>query len=311
MRNQYILPILVSAAALAAAVRPAAAAVDVVTTTPELAAIAKEVGGPFVSVTSIAKPDQNYHQIEARPADVVKVARAEVFVRIGMDMDQWADALMQSARNPKVQPGGAGYVDAAKMIRKKEIPTDRITGASGDIHVHGNPHYWLDPANGKVIAYEIDLALRTIDPKNAGTYDARYKDFSTRIDQRLAGWQRELAPYRGKSIVAYHAEWVYFLDRFSLDAFGYLEPKPGIPPSGSHVNNLINGMKAAGVRAIVIPSIYSTRFADLAAKGSGGTVAVVPYSVGSQGTKDYIGYIDAIVDGFRSALSQGKARNAG
>ena len=281
---------------------PARAAIDVVATTPELAAIVKEVGGNLVNVTSLAKPNQDYHKVEAKPTDVVKVKNAAVFVRIGLDMDMWADAVMNAARNGKVQPGGAGYVDAGRLIKKKEVPSTNITGASGDIHVYGNPHYWLDPANAKVIAYQIDLALRGVDPKNAATYDANYSKFAAEIDRRIKGWQAELAPFAGKAVVAYHDEWVYFLSRFNLKAFGYLEPKPGISPSGSHVNNLIAAMKKENVRAVIIPSIYPTRFGDLVAKETGGTVAVVPYSVGSEGTTDYFTYMDAIVAGFVKAL---------
>jgi ABC-type Zn uptake system ZnuABC Zn-binding protein ZnuA len=168
--------------------------------------------------------------------------------------------------------------------------------------VLGNPHYWLDPANAKVIAYQIDLALRRVDPANAAAYDANYARFSADVDRRLAQWVRELAPYKGKAVVAYHEEWVYFLDRFGLKGFGYLEPKPGIPPSPAHVSALINRMKSAGVKAVIVPSIYPTRFADLVARETGGTVSVVPYSVGARGTRDYFDYIDAIVDGFRKAL---------
>jgi hypothetical protein len=278
------------------------ATVQVVTTTPELAAIAREVGGNLVQVTSLAKPDQDYHKVEAKPTDVVKVKNADLFVRIGLDMDQWADAVNNAARNPKAQPGGVGYVDAGRLIRKKEVPSTNISGASGDIHVFGNPHYWLDPGNAKVIAYQIDLGLRGIDPKNAATYDANYARFSAQIDQRLKSWKQELAPFQGKAVVAYHDEWVYFLSQFGLKAFGYLEPKPGIPPSGSHINNLIASMKSAGVKGIVVPSIYPTRFADLVAKEMGGSVAVVPYSIGSLGTTDYFNYMDAIVNGFKKAM---------
>lgn len=285
-----------------ASAAPARAAIDVVATTPELAAIVKEVGGNLVNVTSLAKPNQDYHKVEAKPTDVVKVKNAAVFIRIGLDMDMWADAVMNAARNGKVQPGGAGYVDAGRLIKKKEVPSTNISGASGDIHVYGNPHYWLDPANAKVIAYQIDLALRGVDTKNAATYDANYTRFIAEIDKRMKGWQSELAPYQGKAVVAYHDEWIYFLSRFNLKAFGYLEPKPGISPSGSHVSNLIAAMKRDNVRAVIIPSIYPTRFGDLVAKETGGIVAVVPYSVGSEGTTDYFSYMDAIVAGFKKAL---------
>jgi ABC-type Zn uptake system ZnuABC Zn-binding protein ZnuA len=279
------------------------ATVEVVATTPELAAISHDIGGALVRVSSLAKPNQDYHKIEAKPTDVVKVKNADIFVRVGLDLDPWADSVMNAARNPKVSPGGAGYVDAGRLIKKKEVPSASISGASGDIHVFGNPHYWLGPANAKVIAYEIDLALRAVDPKNASAYDANYAHFSAQIDQHLVVWKQALAPFTGQAVVAYHDEWIYFLDQFGLRAFGYLEPKPGIPPSAGHVNALIAAMKHDHVHAIVIPSIYPTRFAELIARETGGTVSVVPYSVGALGTSTYIDYVDAIVAGFRKALS--------
>lgn len=279
------------------------AAVDVVTTLPELAAIAKEVGGARTSVQALAKPDQDYHRIEARPSDVRRVASADLFVRAGMDLDMWADALTSSARNARVAPGGKGYVDASRMIRKLEIPKGQVSGASGDIHVEGNPHYWYDPGNAKVIAYQVLLGLRAVDPKGAAAYDANYKRFTAEIDRRLAGWTRELAPYKGRPVVAYHDEWVYFYRRFGLKPFGYLEPKPGIPPSASHVNSLIRRMEASRVKAVVVSSIYPMRFPQLLQREAGAEVVRVPYSVGSMGTKDYFSYIDAIVKGYRKALS--------
>lgn len=286
----------------ASVARPAAAAVDVVTTTPELAAIAREVGGNSVHVVALARPDQNYHRIEARPSDVTRVARADLFVRVGMGLDLWADALVGAARNPRIQPGGVGYVDASRLIRKRDVPSERISGASGDVHPGGNPHYYLDPGNGKVIAYEILLGLRAVDSKNGSAYNANYNRFIAEINRRMAGWRRALAPFRGKGIVGYHEEWVYFLDRFDLRAFGYLEPKPGIPPSGGHVSNLIRRMRSAGVKAVIVSSVYPLRYPNLVAKETGGEVAVVPYSVGSRGTRTYFDYIDAIVGGFRRAL---------
>jgi len=281
----------------------ARAAVDVVATLPELASIVKEVGGGRVSVQSLARPDQDYHRIEARPSDVRRVASADLFVRAGMDLDMCADALTNAARNARVAPGGKGYVDASRMIRKLEVPRGQISGASGDIHVQGNPHYWYDPGNAKVIAYQVLLGLRAVDPKGASAYDANYKRFTAEIDRRLAGWEKELAPYKGRQVVAFHDEWVYFHKRFGLKPFGYLEPRPGIPPSASHVNNLIRRMKANRVKAVVVSSIYPMRFPQLLQREAEAEVVRVPYSVGSMGTKDYFTYIDAIVKGFKTALS--------
>ena len=292
--------LLLIAAALLAAL-PALADVTVVTTTPELAAIAREVGGSFASVSALARPDSNYHQVDAKPSDVVRVARADVFVRTGMDLDMWADALLASARNGKVAPGKPGYVDASARIRKLQVPSASISGASGDVHPDGNPHYWFDPKNGVVIAYEILLALRSVDPTHAAAYDANYKRFSDEISQRLVGWQQQLAPYKGKGFVAYHEEWVYFANRFGLEEFGFLEPKPGIPPSGAHVQDLIRRMKAEGVKAILLSSVYPSRYGDLVAREAGARLVTVPYSVGSAGTRNYVEYIDALVAGARKA----------
>ena len=295
--------LLFATAALLLAALPSFAGIDIVTTTPELAALAREVGGSLVNIQSLARPEANYHMIDAKPSDVVKVARAEVFVRCGMDLDQWADGLIASARNPKIAPGGAGYVDASARMRKQQVPSGGINGASGDVHPMGNPHYWYDPKNGVVAAYEILLALRKADPKNAAAYDANYSKFSAEITSKLAGWQKELAPFKGHGFVAYHEEWVYFAQRFGLTEFGFLEPKPGIPPSGGHVTALSQKMKAEGCKAIILGSIYSRRYADLIARQSGAKVSIVPYSVGGMGTHNYVEYIDAIVTGFRKALN--------
>ncbi|MCX6367823.1 MAG: metal ABC transporter substrate-binding protein [Armatimonadetes bacterium] len=275
---------------------------EVITTTPELAAITRELVGNLANVTSLAKPETNYHQVDAKPSDVVKVARADVFVRCGMDLDMWADALLASARNAKVQRGAAGYVDASARVRKMEVPTGGINGASGDVHAAGNPHYWFDPKDAVVVAYEILLALLAVDKAHAANYNANYKRFSDEISSRMAGWERTLAPFKGHGFVAYHDEWIYFATRFGLMPFGFLEPKPGIPPSGGHVTDLIQRMKTSKVRAVIMGSIYSTKYADLIAKEAGGKVAVVPYSVGGMGTRNYFDYINAIVEGFAKAL---------
>lgn len=275
---------------------------EIITTTPELAAITRELVGNLASVTSLAKPETNYHQVDAKPSDVVKVARADLFVRCGMDLDMWADALLGSSRNAKVQRGAPGYVDASARVRKLEVPTGGINGASGDVHAAGNPHFWFDPKDAVVVAYEILLALLAVDKAHGNTYNANYKRFTDEITARLAGWEKTLAPFKGQGFVAYHDEWVYFATRFGLNQFGFLEPKPGIPPSGGHVTDLIQRMKASKVRAVVLGSIYSTKYADLIAREAGGKVAVVPYSVGGLGTRTYFEYLDAIVNGFAKAL---------
>lgn len=278
------------------------AAINVVAATPELADIAGRVGGSKVAAVSIARPNEDYHRVEARPSDVARVARAQVVVRIGMDLDLWFDALLNAAGNRAVNRGGPGYVDASIGIRKLDVPHEQITGASGDAHVYGNPHYFYDPLNAKVIAKNILAALSRVSPRDASAFEAGYRTFCGEIDSRLAGWQEKLAPFRGQPVVTYHESAVYFLQRFGLRSFGTLEPKPGIPPSAAHVSQLIQDMKQERVKAVVVDSIYPHRFPDLVARETGVKYQITPYSVGSLGTKSYFDLIDLMVSRYRQAL---------
>ncbi|MCL5103861.1 MAG: metal ABC transporter substrate-binding protein [Armatimonadetes bacterium] len=280
----------------------AVAAIDIVAATPELADITKQVGGDRVSVYSIAKPNQDYHMIEPRPSDVSRIARADMVVRIGLDLDMWLDALMNAAGNPKVRRGGPGYVDASVGIAKLEIPRESITGASGDIHVYGNPHYFYDPENGKIIAHNVLEGLIRVSPGNKAVFVSNYERFAKEIDHRTAAWQQELAPFKGKRVVTYHQSAIYFIRRFGLRGFGTLEVKPGIPPSASHVSGLIKRMRDEHVTAMAIESIYPRRFPDLIQRETGAKYVVVPYSVGSLGTKSYIDLIDMWVTRYKETL---------
>jgi zinc/manganese transport system substrate-binding protein len=280
----------------------ASAAIYVVAATPELADITKQVGGDRVSVYSIAKPNQDYHMIDPRPSDVSKIARADMIVRVGLDLDMWFDALLNQASNTRVRKGAPGYVDASAGIPRLEVPREQITGASGDIHVNGNPHYFYDPENGKIIAHNILEGLIRVSPSNKAYFQGNYERFADEIDRRTKEWRQELAPYKGRPVVIYHASAIYFLKRFGLEQFGELEPKPGIPPSAAHVSDLMKRMKEAHVTAMVIESIYPRRFPDLIARETGIKYQVVPYSVGSLGTKSYTDLIDMWVDKYRDAL---------
>ena len=300
--NHALLALCVVGVASLITVVSAHAAISVVAAVPELANIASQVGGNLVSVYSIAKPNQDYHMIEPRPSDVSRIAKAGLVVRIGMDLDMWMDALINASGNHKVARGGAGYVDASEHISKLEVPQGQITGASGDIHVLGNPHYFYDPMNGKWIAYSIAQGLMRVLPGDKAAINGRYKAFCAAIDQHMVGWTSALAPFKGRSVVTYHQSAVYFLRRFGLKQFGTLEAKPGIPPSAAHVQNLIRNMKANNVKALVIESVYSHQFADMVVRETGAKLVITPYSVGSLGTRDYIGLIDMWVQKYREAL---------
>ena len=284
-------------------VPPASAAtMEIVASTPELADIAKVIGGEVVDVYSIAKPNQDYHMIEPRPSDVARISRAYVVLKVGMDLDMWMDALINASGNSQVMPGGAGFVDCSAGITKLQVPTESITGASGDIHVQGNPHYFYDPYNAEIIAHNIVHGLNTVYPAGREYFNYRADWYIHEIDRLLRGWMKDLAPYQGGQVVTYHESAVYFLKRFGLGQFGTLEVRPGIPPSAAHVQNLIGAMKANGVRAIAVESIYPRQYPDMVARETGAREVIVPYSVGSMGTSSYFELIGKWVAKYKEAL---------
>ncbi|HEX9998804.1 MAG TPA: metal ABC transporter substrate-binding protein [Abditibacterium sp.] len=282
--------------------KPAHAVTDVVTSLPELAAIAKAVGGNEISVYSVAKPNQDYHSIEPRPSDVSRIARADLIVRSGLSFDMWMDSLMNAAGNGKLNRGGSGYVDASASIPTIEIPRGSISGASGDVHPEGNPHYLYDPIYAKFAARNILRGLLRVDAKNAGEYRANYLAFNRSIDLKMADWKRSLAPFAGKPIVTYHRNYNYFLRRFGIRQYGTLEPKPGIPPSATHISQLVSGMKRDGVRAVLVESTYPKRFADVMKRQLGAQYQVGPVSVQTYSGAGYLNLIDTLVGRTRAAL---------
>ena len=286
---------------------PALAAITVVAATPDLADIAKQVGGDRVTVSSVARPNQDLHMIEPRPSDVLRIKRADLVVRVGMDLDLWMDALLNAAANGRVNRGAPGYVDASVGIRKLEVPREQITGASGDIHVYGNPHYWLDPLNGEIISANILEGLKRVSPADANYFERNRKRFVADLRAAVQRWQERMKPYRGRKIVIYHDAWPYFVYRFNLKVLGCIEPKPGIPPTASHIASLIAQIRAEKQSVVIADAAY---YPDKAAKTiaakTGVQFVVIPSSVGGvKGADDYISLFDRIVDG----LAKGFAAN--
>ena len=295
---RVILGLVAMALGSCALASPALAAVTVVASTTDLADIVKQVGGDRVSVYSIAKPNQDLHMIEPRPSDVLRIKRAQLVVRIGMDLDQWLDALLNAAANAKVNRGGQGYVDASVGIRKLEVPREQITGASGDIHVYGNPHYWLDPLNAEAISASILEGLKRVSPADANYFERNRNAFLAALRSAMRRWQEKLSPYQGRKIVIYHDAWPYFVRRFNLKVLGCIEPKPGIPPTASHIASLIEQIKAEKQPVVIADAAY---YPDKAAKSiaarTGAKFVVIPSSVGGErGADDYISLFDCIVD---------------
>jgi ABC-type Zn uptake system ZnuABC Zn-binding protein ZnuA len=204
-----------------------------------------------------------------------------------------------------VQAGSPGYLDASQNVKILEIPTGQITRAMGDVHSQGNPHYWLDPANGRKIAQAIRDRLTQLSPGDRAYFDQRYADFDRRLAAAETRWDAAMAPYKGTKIVTYHRSWPNFMERFGLDVMGYVEPKPGIPPSPSHTIALIGEMKAQGVKLIVVEPYFDKRTPESIATQTGGVVLELAPSVGGQdGVNDYIALFDRNVATLTAALKR-------
>jgi len=280
--------------------------VRVVTTLPVFAELVKEIGGDKVNVEAIASPIQDPHFVEAKPSFILNAGKANLWVEAGMSLEiGWAPLVLQGSRNGDIQPGGPGYVDASLHVQKLGVPVGRIDRSRGDVHPEGNPHYWLDPLNVVPITADITLALTRLDPGNAAYYADRRRAFLAEIDRRMEGWRSRMTPLRGMPIVSYHQSWEYFARRFGLDLIGQLEPKPGIPPSPSHLAGIIEQMKQADARLILVEPYYERKNPQLVSRETSAEVVELPNQPGA-GSDSYFGMIDQIVDRLTTA-----ARSAG
>ena len=262
---------------------------NIVATTEDLAAIAREVAGDRADVESIARGYQDPHFVEAKPSFILRLQRADLLVIVGRELEVgWLPPLVQQSRNAKVQPGAAGYLDASLQARILDIPQGQITRAMGDVHPQGNPHYWLDPENGKAIARAIAGKLSELRPGDKLYFDQRLADFSRRVDEAEKGWLATFAPFKGLKVVTYHRSYTNFADRFGLEVIGYVEPRPGIPPTPQHTLDLVNEMNRQNVKLILVEPYFDLKTPNAIARQTGGQVVVVPPSVG--GTKDVPDY---------------------
>jgi len=288
----------VVALALLAAAPPTGAAVNVVATTEDLADLTRQVGGDRVKVEAIARGYQDPHFVEAKPSFILKLAKADLLVAVGRELEVgWLPPLVQQSRNAKIQPGADGYLDASLTVRILEIPTGQITRAMGDVHPLGNPHYWLDPGNGRHIAKAIADKLSRMAPADAAYFAARYADFDRRLAEAEKRWDALMAPYKGLKVVTYHRSWPNFVDRFGLDVIGYVEPRPGIPPSPGHTLDLIAEMKRQGVKILIVEPYFDLKTPNSIARETGARVLVLPPSVGGEkDITDFIALFDHDVD---------------
>ncbi|HEY8233758.1 MAG TPA: metal ABC transporter substrate-binding protein [Vicinamibacteria bacterium] len=285
--------VLAAVAALASA-RPARCAVNVVASTEDLADLTRQVGGERVKVESIARGYQDPHFVEAKPSFILKLAKADLLVVVGRELEVgWLPPLVQQSRNSRIQPGADGYLDASLTAKILEIPTGQITRAMGDVHPLGNPHYWLDPGNGRRIAKAIADKLARMAPADASFFAGRYTDFDQRLAAAEKRWDAQMAPYKSLKIVTYHRSWPNFTDRFGLEVIGYVEPRPGIPPSPGHTFDLIAEMKRQGVKILIVEPYFDLKTPTMVGRETGARVLVLPPSVGGEkAITDYISLFD-------------------
>ena len=268
----------------------AAGPLNVVTTTEDLTAIAREVGGEKIKAESLSRGYQDPHFVEAKPSFVLKLNKADLLIAVGRELEiGWLPPLITQSRNSRIQPGGDRYLDASLTARILEIPTGQITRAMGDVHPAGNPHYWLDPENGKRIAKAIEGKLAAITPGDAAYFAQHEEDFEKRVSDGEKRWLAMMAPYKGTKVVTYHRSWPNFAERFRLDVIGYVEPKPGIAPSPSHTLEVIGAMKRQNVRIILVEPYFDLKTPNSISRETGAKVLVMPPSVG--GEKEITDYI--------------------
>ncbi len=279
------------------------AKLNIVAATPDLGALATEIGKDRVKVTSIARPTEDPHFVDAKPSHVVQLNRADILIEGGLQLEMgWLPPLVLSARNQKILPGNPGYIVASPGINVVEVPTEP-TRAMGDIHPYGNPHYMLDPLNGEIFATHLCEQLCLIDKADCDYYKENLEHFTKRLNQKLSEWQKALEPFRGTKVVTYHKTFPYFAERFNLNVVGELEPKPGIPPSPTHINALIPMMMKERVKLVIIEDFRERRTAEFVASKTGAKIVVVPImSGGLKETNDYIALFDYIVNQLVTAL---------
>jgi ABC-type Zn uptake system ZnuABC Zn-binding protein ZnuA len=302
MKTQTAWLVLVLAAATSAPVTAGAAdTLAVVATTPDLAAVARAVGGDAVSVTALARPTEDPHFVDAKPSFIRVVNQADVLIEGGASLEAgWLPPLLDSARNPKIATGSPGRVVAAEGLPLIDVPT-QLDRSMGDVHPQGNPHFMLDPMAAKVVAQSIATAFCAVDQARCADHQARLGRFRDTIDAKLATWRATLEPFQGTSVVTYHKDFDYFFRRFAFVVLDTLEPKPGIPPSPTHLTELIPRMKAAHTRLIVVEPYRERSNPDFVAEKTGARVLVLP-AMPEGDEPDYVKLFDADVAKLAEAL---------
>jgi zinc/manganese transport system substrate-binding protein len=302
MRRLVVRLAAVCALGLVAAGVDAQGKVRVVASLPDLKALTEAVGGDLVEVESLARGAQNPHDIEVRPSLMLKLRRADLFVRNGVGGDPWVEPLLVGGQNAKIIPGSPGYVDASVGV-PIIAPTGPVDRSRGDVHPEGNPHYTLDPATAVAVTGNILEGLKRVAPGHARMFETQRQAFLAELDTALGRWQRTLEAARGARVVTYHESFNYFLRRFGLDLAGTIEDRPGIPASPAHLANLIRVVKEQKVKAIVAEPYADQKTVELVARDSGARAVVLPSAVnGVKGTDTYLAFLEYNVTTLAAAL---------
>jgi zinc/manganese transport system substrate-binding protein len=280
---------------------------NVVTTTPDLGALAREIGGDAVDVKTLAKPSEDPHFVDAKPSHIVTLNRADILIEGGAELEiGWLPPLLETARNGKIAAGSPGLIIAADGIKMLEVPAT-LDRSRGDVHALGNPHFIIDPVSAKIVAGNIAAHFSQVDPSSAALFKANLAKFNSAVDAKYAEWQKLLAPYRGAKIVTYHNDFVYFADRFKLEVVETLEPKPGIAPSPAHLAKVIGTMNAQNARVVLVQPYQNRKTAETVARQANGTVIDVSQQPGAlPNTDTYIGLMDNLVHAIATALQATK-----
>lgn len=283
----------------------AAEPLKVVTTLPTFAAITAAIAGERAEVSAIVPPQFNPHFIEPRPSDVLRVKRCDLFIHTGLDLEVWREPLVNRSGNLRVRPGGDRVLDLSSTgVRLLEIPIRPLSRAEGDIHLHGNPHYWHDPENGLIMARAIAGKLAAIDPDHAGEYEAALARFERALRSAMARWQDELRPSAGRALIGYHNEWAYLMKFLGLRMEQFIEPKPGIPPSPRHLEMLMSYIRSERIPATVQASFYPTDAAEKLGEHTGLRLAVLCQNVGElPACTDYLSMFEHNVSTLREAMT--------
>ncbi len=277
--------------------------IRVVATIPDLKALTEAVGGDLVDVEVLARGTQNAHEIEVRPSLMLKIRRADVLVQNGLDLEIWADVAVQGSNNAKIIRGSVGWIDASRGISLLEVPTIRVDRSMGDVHPLGNPHYTLDPGLAPAITQNILDGLSRVAPEHRAAFERNRQAFLTRLDQAIAGWLRTMEPFRGRKVVVYHPQWIYFLTRFGLEEVGWVEDRPGIPPSPGHLVRLVQQMKNENVKVLIYAAWNDQKLAArIAEEANAKALLLAPMVGGVKAADNYFSLFDYNISTLAQAL---------